>query len=121
MYNSGVIGVRTEHVSIIADSIAIIDAVRPLTKRTHDQEQFAINEAFRLHGVNISVIGGVLKHYCAKSQKHYMNWRFEKDADLYPVPVRPSRPTITVNKPIGWLFKQARRYSLVGYEVPTGG
>ncbi len=112
MYNSGVIGVRPDHAPAIADSIAIIDAVQPVTPYTHDQEQFAINEAFRIHGINIGVIGGVLKHYCAKSQKHYMNWRFESE-EFSLVPIVASRPRITVNKPIGWCFKQAKRFSLI--------
>ncbi len=117
MYNSGVIGVHPEHAPAIADSIAIIDAIRPLTRRTHDHEQFAVNEAFRVHGIGIDVTHRVLKHYCAKSQKHYMNWRFEKNAGFIPVPIVPSRPRITVNKPIGWCFKRAVRYSLVQYSM----
>ncbi|MGO9171793.1 MAG: hypothetical protein ACLP7P_07485 [Rhodomicrobium sp.] len=114
MYNSGVIGVRPEHASAIEDAIAIIDAIRPLSAhRAFDQEQFAINEALRLHGVRISVTRNVLRHYCAKSQKRYMYWRFDKNADFAPVPIVPRRPRITVNKPIGWCFKQATKFSLI--------
>jgi hypothetical protein len=113
MYNSGVIGVRPEHLAAIEDSIAIIDAIRPLTPRHRDQEQYAINEAFRLHGVPIGTIHMVLKHYCSRWQKRYMHWRFAKLADIAPAPVLPRRPRIYVNKPIGWCFKQASRFSLV--------
>lgn len=112
MYNSGVIGVQPEHASAIANSIAIVDAIRPFTKPAGDQEQFAINEALRLHGIEIGVMQGVLKHYCAVSQKRYMNWRFEKDAALCPVPIVPGRPRITVNKPIAWCFKRLSNYPL---------
>lgn len=115
MYNSGVIGVRPEHAPVIADSIAIIDAIRPLTRRAKDHEQFAINEALRVHGVGIGVTHWVLKHYCSRSQKHYMNWRFERNAGCAPVPIVPSRPRITVNKPIGWCFKQAVQSSIIRY------
>lgn len=113
MYNSGVIGVAPEHLPAIEDSIAIIDAIRPLTLRHKDQEQYAINEAFRLHGVRIGTINGVLKHYCSRWQKRYMHWRFAQIAGIAPSPISPRRPRIFVNKPIGWCFKQATRFSLV--------
>lgn len=107
MYNSGVIGVRPEHAAAIEDSIAIIDAIWPLScARTHDQEQYAVNEALRIHGVRIGVIHRRLRHYCSRWQKGYMHWRFERMADVAPVPVVPRRPRILVNKPIGWCFKQ---------------
>ncbi|MGO9545984.1 MAG: hypothetical protein ACLPPF_14485 [Rhodomicrobium sp.] len=108
MYNSGVIGVRPEHAAAIEDAIALIDGILPLScKRTHDQEQFAVNEALRIHGFSIGTIHWTLKHYCSRWQKRYMHWRFERMADAGPVPVQPRRPRIFVNKPIGWCFKQA--------------
>ncbi len=110
MYNSGVIGVGPGHLAVIEDSIAIIDAIRPLTPRHRDQEQYAINEAFRLHGVRISTSDNVLKHYCSRWQKRYIHWRFARMADIAPTPVLPRRPRIAVNKPIGWCFKQASRF-----------
>ncbi len=113
MYNSGVIGVGPEHLAAIEDSIAIIDAVRPLCPRHKDHEQYAINEAFRLHGVPIVTIGGTVKHYWSRWQKHYMHWRLGRLADAAPTPIGPRRPRIYVNKPIGWCFKQATRLSLV--------
>jgi hypothetical protein len=113
MYNSGVIGVGPGHLAAIEDSIAIIDAIRPLTPLHRDQEQYAINEAFRLHGVRIGTSSHVLKHYCSRWQKRYMHWRFERMADIAPTPVLPRRPRIYVNKPIGWCFKQASTLSLL--------
>jgi len=110
MYNSGVIGVRPEHAAAIEDSIAIIDAIRPLSLRAKDQEQYAVNEALRLHGVHISTIDTSLKHYCSRWQKRYMHWRFSIAPDIAPNPMSARRPRIFVNKPIGWCFKQASRF-----------
>ncbi len=113
MYNSGVIGVGPEHAAAIEDSIAIIDAIRPLSARAKDQEQYAINEALRLHGIHISTTNTVLKHYWSRWQKRYMHWRFSMIADIAPAPISARRPRIIVNKPIGWCFKQAQRFSLI--------
>jgi hypothetical protein len=110
MYNSGVIGARPEHAAAIEDAIAIIDAIQPM-KEAHDLEQFAINEAFRLHGIPIGLLHWVLKHYCSRWQKRYMHWRFARIPDPAPVPVVPRRPRIFVNKPVGWCFKQASLFS----------
>ncbi len=110
MYNSGVIGVWPEHAAAIEDSIAIIDAIRPLCPRAKDQEQYAINTALSLHGIRISTIDSALKHYWSRWQKRYMHWRFSRDADIAPTPILPRRPRIFVNKPIGWCYKQASRF-----------
>lgn len=113
MHNSGVIGVSPCHMPAVEDSVALIDALLADPKiRRKTQEQFAISEALRLHGVRVSFISRVLKHYHAKSQKRYMHWRFQKDAGIVPLPIVPQRPRIMVNKPIGWCFKQATKYSL---------
>ncbi|MGO9460155.1 MAG: hypothetical protein ACLPWS_05270 [Rhodomicrobium sp.] len=110
MYNSGVIGVRPSDAAAIEDAIAIIDAIRPLSyKRTHDQEQFAINEALRIHGVRIGVIHNTLNHYCSRWQKRYMHWRFERIADIAAAPIVPRRPRIKVNKAIGAVFKYTNK------------
>lgn len=111
IYNSGVIGVRPDHAAAIEDSIAIIDAVRPLSyKRNHDQEQYAVNEALSIHGVPISVIHRTLRHYCPRWQKRYIHWRFERMDDAGPVPIVPRRPRIAVNKAIGSVFKRTSKY-----------
>jgi hypothetical protein len=110
MYNSGVIGVCPDHAIAIEDSIAIIDVIRPLSLRAKDQEQYAINEALRLHGIPVSTIDTALKHYCQRWQKRYMHWRFSMAPYIAPNPISARRPQIFVNKPIGWCFKQASRF-----------
>ncbi len=110
MYNSGVIGVSPGHAAAIEDSIAIIDAVRPLTSKHKDQEQYAINEALRVHGVPIGVIHRTLRHYCSRWQKQYVHWRFDRMADIAPIPVVPRRPRIAVNKAVGAVFKRTAKY-----------
>ncbi len=110
MYNSGVIGVKPDHAAAIEDSIAIIDAIRPLTSKYKDQEQYAINEALRIHGIAIGVIHRTLRHYCARWEKQYIHWRFERMADIAPVPIVPRRPRIAVNKAIGAVFKRTSKY-----------
>lgn len=110
MYNSGVIGVWPEHAAAIEDSIAIIDATRPLCAGAKDQEQYAINTALSLHSIPISTIDSALKHYWSRWQKRYMHWRFSRVADIAPTPILPCRPQILVNKPIGWCYKQASKF-----------
>jgi hypothetical protein len=106
MYNSGVIGVRPDHAPAIEDAIALIDTIRPLSaRRAHDQEQFAIAEALRLHGVPIGVTWLTLKHYCPRWEKRYMYWRFERMGVSAETRIAPRRPAIMVNKPMGRLFK----------------
>jgi hypothetical protein len=111
MFNSGLVAVQPAHAAIIEDSIAITDAILPIPINDHTQEQLAISEALRIHGVHTSAIGSSLKHYWSRWQKRYMNLRLQRDPALSPTPVSPMRPSITVNKPIGWLFKHTVKYT----------
>ncbi len=122
MYNSGVIGVRPDHAPAIEDAISIIDAIWPLSyERTHIQEQYAINEALHIHGAHIGVMHWSVKHYCSRWEKRYMHWRFQRMADVASIPVRPRRPRILVNKPIGWCFRQYSHATAYLNPIPPTG
>jgi hypothetical protein len=110
MFNSGLVGVHPEHAIAIEDSIAITDAILPIPMHDCSQEQFAVSEALRIHGIHTSAIGSSLKHYWSRWQKRYVTLRLERNPALCPAPVSPMRPSIFVNKPIGWLFKQTHMY-----------
>lgn len=106
MYNSGLIAVQVEHAPIIEDALFLMDQVHPLTcDFAHDQEQFSINEAFRVHGVPLECIDVELVHYCSRWWKRYMRWRLQREPDLDGAPVAPAQPRIRVNKSIARLFK----------------
>lgn len=109
MYNSGVIGARPEHAAAIEDAICIIDAIRPASRRTHVQEQFAVNAALQLHEIEISTTRRTLHHYCQHGQKWYMRWRLDYMGWDETTPITPLRPCISTNKPIGIAFKWVTR------------
>ncbi len=78
MYNSGLIGARTEHVPVLKDAIELTDgfldgAAAPAT--VHRLEQIAVSEAFRIHGVAIAEIHDTFLHYWKRSWKNYADWR----------------------------------------------
>lgn len=111
IYNSGVIGVHPGHIPALEDAVAMIDAIYPVSfHRTHDQEQFAINEALRLHGVRIGTLWLTLKHYCPRWEKRYMHWQFERKGIGATSPIVPTRPVIAVNKLIGQTFRRLHLY-----------
>jgi hypothetical protein len=106
MYNSGLIAAQAHHVPIIEDAMALMEGVLPPTRQiAHDQEQFAINEAFRIHGVPLDTIDIEFVHYCSRWWKKYMRWRLARMPHLDDAPIAAARPSITVNKSIARAFK----------------
>lgn len=107
MYNSGLIALRPCYAPVLEDAIVLMDALQPLTAHlTHDQEQFAIGEALRVHGVYLDVLNVELVHYCPRWSKRYMAWRLGRMPEL-DSPIAPARPCIALNKSIARGFKFA--------------
>jgi hypothetical protein len=78
MYNSGIIGVGSEHEAVLKDAIALTDVLLdgPAAPATvHRLEQIAISEALRIHGVAIAEIHDTFLHYWKRSWKNYADWR----------------------------------------------
>jgi hypothetical protein len=106
LYNSGLVAVRPEHLPALDDALAFLDAFLPPTRTMrHDQEQFAIGEMLRLHGIAIGENRTTFIHYCSRWWKNYMHWRFSLIRGLESAPLVPVRPHIALNKTIARLFK----------------
>lgn len=73
MFNSGVVGISTEHEKILIDAVALIDGMRAAGFKSHTIEQCAVTEAFRIHGVQIHEVKKEVVHYWKSTDKKYMH------------------------------------------------
>jgi hypothetical protein len=73
MFNSGVVGISTEHEKILIDAVALIDGMRAAGFKTHTIEQCAVTEAFRIHGVQIHEVKKEIMHYWKSTDKKYIH------------------------------------------------
>ena len=106
LFNSGLIAVTTTHVPALEDALVLMDALRPSTAHLrHDQEQFAVGEALRVHGVPIGENRTEFVHYCSTWSKQYMRWRFARMPGLETAPLVPARPHIVLRKSITRAYK----------------
>lgn len=79
MFNSGIIGVWPSHGQAMEDALKIIDGLwRPGERELTAIEQFAVSEAFRLHGIAIEEVYEAFLHYHRKSFKRYMASRLSR-------------------------------------------
>jgi hypothetical protein len=72
MYNSGVIGLREDHIELLTQAIALIDAMSQAKVHYHTIEQTAISEMLRLHNVRITEVSREVTHYVRTADKNYM-------------------------------------------------
>lgn len=106
VFNSGLVAVMPAHIPALEDALALMDALRPSTAHLrHDQEQFAIGEALRAHGIPIGENRTAFIHYCSTWAKQYMRWRMARLPGLETAPIVPARPHITLRKGITRAYK----------------
>ena len=78
MYNSGVIGLNRDAEPVLADSVAIIEALLERQIGRHTIEQFALSEMLRIRGVKIHECDHYLFHYHRQSVKRYVTMKIRK-------------------------------------------
>jgi len=105
MYNSGVVAVKPEHISIIEDSITLIDQLWAAGLQALDVDQFAATETFRIHGQKINPVFKNIHHYHSRWTRRYIHWKFNQKSKIeFNVP-QIRRPDIFVNKTAVRVFK----------------
>jgi negative regulator of replication initiation len=72
MFNSGLIGMEPAHLSLLDDTLAMIDALIGRAKKFPAIEQFALSEVLRLSQVGIAEIHGTFLHYWQGRRRIYM-------------------------------------------------
>jgi hypothetical protein len=72
MFNSGLIGMEPAHLSLLDDTLAMIDALIGRAKKFPAIEQFALSEALRLSQVGIAEINQTFLHYWQGRRRIYM-------------------------------------------------
>ena len=72
MYNSGLIGMKPEHLPLLDDSLAMIDALIGRAKKFPTIEQFALSEVLRLSQTPIAEIRDSFLHYWQGRRRIYM-------------------------------------------------
>ncbi|HXR95529.1 MAG TPA: hypothetical protein VN718_06610 [Rhizomicrobium sp.] len=79
MFNSGLIGMEPAHVSLLDDTLAMIDALIGRAKKFPAIEQFALSEVLRLSQIGIAEIHHTFLHYWQGRRRIYMAGRIAKD------------------------------------------
>jgi hypothetical protein len=72
MFNSGLIGVRPEHASVLEDTLAMIDALIGRARKFPAIEQFALSDVLRLKGVPVAEVKDTFLHYWQGRRRIYM-------------------------------------------------
>lgn len=72
MYNSGLIGMRPQHLPLLDDTLAMIDALIGRAKKFRMIEQFALSEVLRLSRTPIAEIHDSFLHYWQGRRRIYM-------------------------------------------------
>jgi hypothetical protein len=72
MHNSGLIGVTPEHVGVMEDTLALIDALIDRAKTIPTLEQFALSEVLRLNKTPVVEIRESFFHYWQGRKRIYM-------------------------------------------------
>jgi len=78
MFNSGLIGVTPEHVPVMEDSLAFIDALIGRARKFPTLEQFALSEVVRLNQIPIAEVRDTFLHYWQGRRRIYMANQIEK-------------------------------------------
>lgn len=72
MFNSGLIGMEPAHLSLLDDTLAMIDALIGRAKKFPAIEQFALSEVLRLSQIPIAEIHDTFLHYWQGRRRIYM-------------------------------------------------
>lgn len=78
MFNSGLIGMEPAHLSLLDDSLAMIDALIGRAKKFPAIEQFALSEVLRLSQIPVAEIHDTFLHYWQGRRRIYMANRIAK-------------------------------------------
>ena len=78
MFNSGLIGVTPEHVKVMEDTLAFIDALIGRAHKFPTLEQLALSEVVRLNQIPIAEVRDTLLHYWQGRRRVYMANEIEK-------------------------------------------
>ncbi len=78
MFNSGLIGVTPEHVPVMEDTLAFVDALIVRARKFPTLEQFALSEVVRLNQIPIAEVRDSFLHYWQGRRRIYMANQIEK-------------------------------------------
>ena len=78
MFNSGLIGMKPQHLPLLDDTLAMIDALIGRAKKFPNIEQFALSEVLRLSQTPIAEIHGSFLHYWQGRRRIYMAGQIAK-------------------------------------------
>jgi hypothetical protein len=78
MFNSGLIGVTPEHVPVMEDALAFIDALIGRARKFPTIEQLALSEVARLNQIPIAEVKDTFLHYWQGRRRIYMADQIEK-------------------------------------------
>jgi len=78
MFNSGLIGVSPEHVPVMEDTLALIDALIGRARKFPTIEQLGLSEVARLNQIPIAEVSDTFLHYWQGRRRIYMANRIEK-------------------------------------------
>ncbi len=112
MYNSGIIGVCKDHISILEKSIFLLDAMRSAGVNAHTVEQTSLSEVLRISGINISEVLTEITHYCRGAEKEYMAYKLFKRLGDWDNSALPS-----LDHPIKLSYFRARLFKRLGIDL----
>ncbi|HXS07543.1 MAG TPA: hypothetical protein VN723_12200 [Rhizomicrobium sp.] len=72
MYNSGLIGMRPQHLPLLDDTLAMVDALMGRAKKFPTIEQFALSEVLRFSQTPVAEIHDSFLHYWQGRRRIYM-------------------------------------------------
>ena len=78
MFNSGLIGVSPDHVPVMEDSLALIDALIGRARKFPTIEQLALSEVARLNQIPIAEVADTFLHYWQGRRRIYMANQIQK-------------------------------------------
>ena len=97
MFNSGLIGMEPAHISLLDDTLAMIDALIGRAKKFPAIEQFALSEVSRLSQVGIAEIYDTFLHYWQGRRRIYMAGRIARDLPPHWDDLTPPKAWVEMN------------------------
>ena len=116
MFNSGLIGMEPAHISLLDDTLAMIDALIGRAKKFPAIEQFALSEVLRLSQVGIAEIHDTFLHYWQGRRRIYMAGRIARDLSANWDDLTPPRQWAEMNY---WAVRAYNYYYGVTHALDT--
>jgi hypothetical protein len=114
MFNSGLIGMEPAHVSLLDDTLAMIDALIGRAKKFPAIEQFALSEVLRLSQMPVAEIHDTFLHYWQGRRRIYMANRIAKDLSATWDDLTPPRQWAEMNY---WAIRAYNYYHGVSHAL----